>query len=168
MTHDLRLNASEATEIGFLTMFTANLSIMIVPVIAALMSGDDIAAHIISIKIDNISAKLDILFEYASHHKDVDELAAVVIAEKVHILDAIAMRNKLAHGHYVFDRETGRPELFHGLLNRRRGKPKITPLSADDIKASCDRLEAAMLRILKAGGDRIKDPFSGNLILPPT
>ena len=158
-TPDLRSQREVATEIGLLVMYSANLDIMFVDIVSELLGGDRDAAFTIAKEVNNLSAKMAIMFNVAELNKGAS-FADAVLAEKTHVLRAIAYRNKLVHGLYVFDRETGNFELFSNLLSNRRGKPKCEPLRPKVIVAYREYLRVAIGRILEAGGDRLVAPLS--------
>jgi len=140
-------------------MYASNLGILIIPILAELLGGDALAAEVVTVKVENISAKLSIVFAIASNKKG-DPFADAIRKVEPAILKAIAFRNALAHSLYVFDNKTGAFELFENLISDRRGKPRCKPLTAKMVQSHCDALRDAVNVILVAGGDRLKNPLN--------
>jgi len=159
---DLRTQPGVAREIGLLIMYAANLEILFVSILAKLMGDDATLPSIIAIQVDNITAKVDILFDVAEQ-KAGDPFADAVFAEKDSIRKAVAFRNKLAHGLYVFDVATNQFELFTNLLTNRRGKPKCDPLTPSVVEFHREMLREAVARIVIAAGG-LWNPLGGGPI----
>ena len=158
---DLRSEPDVAREIGFLMMYAANLEILFVSILTELMGGDATLPSIIAIQVDNITAKIDVLFDVAEQ-KSGDPFADVVFAAKDPVKKAIAFRNKLAHSLYVSDEATGRFELLSNLLTNRRGRIKCDALKPEMIEVHREALREAIDQIIQAGGDRL-----WNSLAPP-
>lgn len=118
-----------AITVGGLIMAVANLEAVLFPTLARLIDQPQRIATAIFENIDNISARLSIVFELAELKKET-ALGAVLIRHKAGILKAVAMRNKLAHSLYGYNEGTGEVLLLHNYLtNRRDGPPRDRPRS---------------------------------------
>jgi hypothetical protein len=157
-TPDLRSQPEIAQEIGLLMMYAANLEIMFISIVTELMGGNKDIPSIIALQVDNLSAKIGIMFEIANLKRGAP-FANVVLEAKEPVQKAIAFRNKLAHSLYVFDDATGAFELFSNLLSIRRGKPKCEPLKTSVIAKHREALREAIDMIIQAGDDRLWNPL---------
>jgi len=161
-TPSLRSQPDVARELGFLIMFVSNLEILFVPMMEALSSDDGMIAELIALNVDNLTAKLTILFRLAEQKAASDPLARAILDASEHVKKAVAYRNTLAHSLYVFDDATGVFELYSNLLTERRGKPKCEPLKASDVNRHSSALEAAIIKVIEVGGDRLRNPLDAS------
>jgi hypothetical protein len=157
-TFDLRSHPDVAREIGLLMMYAANLEILFIPILTELTGYDATLPILIAIEVNNLTAKMNILFEVAKE-KLGDPFADIVYAAKDHVMAAISYRNKLAHGLYVTDPQTNDLELLSNLLKSRSGKISSVPLRASTIERHREALRDAIDRVIQAGGDRLWNPL---------
>ncbi|MFH1793156.1 MAG: hypothetical protein ABIF45_01550 [Pseudomonadota bacterium] len=144
-----------AREVGFLMMQSANLEIWLVPVLSKIT--DEVTARAIIRKIDNISAKLSILFEIAENRPD-DDLARRIASIRDDVEKAVAYRNSLAHSLFAFDGDD--LHLVRNVVSDRRGKPKFEPLDPSEIRRHAENISKAISTILGSEGKSL------NLLVP--
>jgi hypothetical protein len=147
-----------AREIGYLIMYAANLEIMFVSILTALQADDPLIPVSIGTQVENLGAKLQIMFDVAEAMPD-DPLAAAVSTARPDIEKAIAFRNGLVHALFVFDEPNGEFQVARGFLTNRRGKPRWEPLLPSTIKDHRELLRKAISDINRAGSSRIRNPM---------
>jgi hypothetical protein len=157
-TVSLRSRPTVAREIGYLIMYVANLEIMILSILTALLGDNPLVPVSVTTQVGNITAKLEILFEIAEA-MPTDRLAKAVCLVRMDIKKAVAFRNSLVHGNFVFDDPTREFQLAKNYLTSQRGTPKCEPLAANTIKDHRELLRKALTRVNRAGGSRLRNPF---------
>lgn len=141
-----------AAEIGFVVIYTANIEIWLLPALARILRNKHEVAHAILTNIDNIGAKLNIVYDIASLRKGVP-FCEKLIETKEKTLKAIAFRNSLAHGHFGFSRPaSGEMSLVSNVLSQKRGKPKEKLLRYTDIRSHAEALQETIAVIRKEIG----------------
>jgi hypothetical protein len=161
-TTNLRSQARVAREIGYLMMYAANLEIMFVSILTALLDDNPSLPVSIGTQVDNATAKMNILFD-AAKDMTTDRLARVVCDAEIDIKKSIAFRNRLVHGLFVFDKPTGEFQLASNFLTHNRSNPKCERLIPETVKTQREVLRKAIARIIRAGGKRIRNPDGGSL-----
>jgi hypothetical protein len=157
-TESLRSQPTVAREIGYLVMYVANLELMTMSILTALLDNNPLVPISIGTQVENITAKLNILFDVAEAMPN-DRLAEAVCSARMNIKKAIAFRNELVHGHFVFDDPTREFQLAKNYLTARRGTAKCELLTANTVKGHRELLRKAIARINRAGGSRLRNPF---------
>jgi hypothetical protein len=141
-----------AVEIGFLVMYTANLEAWLIPILAELLKNDEAAMSIVR-NVDNLSAKLGIVFETAEQMPP-SPLVDAIRAHKEPVMRAIAHRNALAHSQYVWS-PSNELSLLAAATTNRRGEARATPFDADATRAHTENLRAAVRAILKESAEQM-------------
>lgn len=136
MTDKAEFTLSERPElvqaVGGLIMSVSQIEALLFPVTALLLGQPLRVAAAILEHIDNVSARLAIVFDLAALNPS-KPIAAVVVGEKERILKALAMRNRIAHSVFGYDEETEEVLLMSNYLTAKRGNPQKSPITAEDI-----------------------------------
>ncbi len=133
-------------------MAVANLEAVLFPTLAKLIDQPQRVATAIFENIDNISARLSIVFELAELKKETP-IGAVLLSHKAGVLKAVAMRNKLAHSLYGYNEDTGEVLLLHNYLSNRRDGPKESVLNPVELDGHSQVLANAAAFISIEVGD---------------
>jgi hypothetical protein len=139
-----------AAEVGFLIMFAGNLEGWLLAVLAELL-GDEAAAVAIVRNVDNLSAKWAIVFSIAADRPK-DRLAQRILENEDAIRGALAHRNLLAHGLYVWD-DADQLCLVKGAATARHGKARGEPFDIQATRMHTENLRVAIVDILGQLGE---------------
>lgn len=146
-SYDLFSQPDIAQEIGFLIIYTASLEAWLFEPLAVMLriKTDDAAA--ILMPIDNIRAKVDILFNTAKIKKGRPLPDAILACEDA-LNAALAFRNTVAHSSFGFPLPGGKMVMAsHAITGGRRGKPKFTPLDCAEIRSHTTAIKSFIATI---------------------
>ncbi len=134
-TYDLLDHPDVATEIGFLIMYTATLEAWLVHPLAAMLRVKlDTAAGLLT-PIDNIRARIDMLFNLAEAKKG-RPLPEAILIHRNDVIAALGFRNAVAHCSFGFSVGGTDIGMVANVTNgARKGSPKNIPLVCADIRA---------------------------------
>lgn len=142
---DLTCREDVGAEVGFLIMYSANLDGWLTIILSELLRDREAAAAIMW-NVDNLSARLGIVFSIAAQRSD-DPFATIIMSHKEALERAIGYRNRLAHGIYAWSDEM-QLCLMKGGTSSRRGAASAEILDLKQIRAHTDDIRSAMKAIL--------------------
>ncbi|MAB12680.1 hypothetical protein [Parvibaculum sp.] len=133
-SYDFLAHPDIAREVGFLVMYTSSLDAWLIPALTSMLRGKADLAYGILAPVDNLRARLDIVFNVAQANSG-KPLPDAMLEQKDALLAAVAMRNSVAHGGFGFTLDGTEMLLAAGITTEKRGKPKTRPIKPEDIRS---------------------------------
>jgi hypothetical protein len=139
-----------AQQVGYLIMYSANLEIWLLEIFKKFLRHDDGIAEVTFGNIDNLSARLDIIYKICEI-KSGHFMSRDILETRKDTLEAVAFRNACAHGNFGLSKE-GKPNLTSNILSFKRGKPKTITLYVDQMRNHVNALRKTLMLMRKHVG----------------